>query len=312
MSDTSRPPKCPQSVLYVFGLFLRILNKIRRELVGYTTPRSFSASDIERNVQYTLDVTEGWRAHVSKYTGEAHPFYNKEVLELGPGRDLGTGLVLLAHGAKSYTSFDKNRLIGKTPLRFYDTLLERLKGLPGYARAKEAVDWFQRADTQEHFCYLWDPDFDLNKLSSKRFDLLVSHRVLEHITNIENTFAILYATLNTNAVMIHEVDLMTHTRILRAWDPLNLLRYAGWIWNVLKFDGSPNRMRMNDYCEILKRLQYKDVVLQPVTFLDDTYVRRTRSHLWGTFNHTPEEDLAVKSFYLLARKEEPEHAPHEQ
>jgi hypothetical protein len=312
MTDTSTPPKCPQSALYAFGLCLRILNKLRRELIGYTTPRPFSPTHIERNIRYTLDVAEGWRKYVSKYTGEAHPFCNKHVLELGPGQDLGTGLVLLANGAKSYTSIDKNRLIHKTPMRFYYVLLEHLEELPGYARAKETVDCLQRAGTQEHFCYIWDPAFQLNRLASKRYDLVVSHRVLEHIVDIEKTFDALSSILSGNAVMVHEIDLVTHTRIVRELDPLNLLRYSKWIWKVLRFDGSPNRMRMNDYCEILRRLRYKDVVSLPVAFLDDSYVRRAKSHLWGTYKRTPEEDLTAKSFYLLARKDDPENARHDE
>ena len=305
MVETIKPPKYPQSFLFAAGLCLRIVNKIRRTVLGYTSPRprAFSSKHhIERNVNYSIKVVTNWEKTLISYTGEPTPFHNKHVLELGPGPDLGTGLVVLAHGAKSYTAFDKNRLIYKTPESFYDVLLDHLRALPGYTNAKAAVNNLHKGNFTEGFNYIWDPYFSLQKLPSKKYDVLVSQAVLEHLVDVRKIYEILYYKLTLNAVMVHEVDLGTHTALIRTMDPLNLLRYPDWIWNLLKFDGSPNRIRMSNYREILHLLKFKDIITTPITVLNTEYVRRTKPNLWSRFKDYPDEDIKTKSFHLLATK----------
>ena len=115
MVETIKPPKYPQFFLFAAGLCLRIVNNICRTVTGYTSPHPFFPKDIEQSVNYTIKVFANWEEALTSYTGDTQPFHNKHVLELGPGPDLGTGLVVLAYGAKSYTAFDKNKLIDKTP-----------------------------------------------------------------------------------------------------------------------------------------------------------------------------------------------------
>ncbi len=296
--------KHTQFFLFITGLILRIINKIRHSIMGYTSPRPFSSRNIERSVEYTLNVVANWEKVLINYIGSKHSFDNKHVLELGPGPDLGTGFVVLALGAQSYTAIDKYELVSKTPDNFYKVLFEQLKGYPAYRKAKTALGQFQKRGFSDYFSYTCESPFSLNNLPLRKFDVLVSQAVLEHLDDVRKAFDTLRPTLSANAIMVHEVDIGTHTRWVRALDPLNLLRYSDTIYELLRFSGSPNRLRMCDYQQILNQLGFKRVETRSLIVLSDRYVKKVKSSLYKTFRSYSDKELGVKSFHLLATKVE--------
>lgn len=295
--------KYSNSLLFVLGLFLRLINKVRHLLMGYTSPRpATKIRDFARDAAYTLTVVRNWEHALREYTGEASPFRGKHVLELGPGPDLGTGIVILALGAASFTAIDKYRLISGRSTGFYQALFGRLRDFPDAHKARQAWYQFQRNRSCAIFSYLHSPAFRLKERLRRKYDLLVSQAVLEHIDDIEAIFTVIKAKLGNNACMVHEVDLGTHTRWLRDADPLNLLRYPQGIYNLLKFSGAPNRLRMSDYHTILQKSGYRNIRAVPLTRVEDAYLQRVNPALAGRFRGYSAEDLAVRSFHLLAGK----------
>ena len=126
---------------------------------------------------------------------------------------------------------------------------------------------------------------------------------MEHIINIREIFQILYYKLESNAIMVHEVDLGAHTGLIRTLDPLNHLRYSEMIWNLLKFDGSPNRLLMFDYQKILNQLEFKKIETKQIIVLSKEYLKKSKPHLLEKFRRSSDEYIETKSFYLLATKE---------
>ncbi|MBN1799622.1 MAG: methyltransferase domain-containing protein [Spirochaetales bacterium] len=302
MNKVIHPPKSKAAFfLFIIGLMLRIINKIRHSIMGYTSPRPFSsARESERSVKYTLAVVENWRKALKKYTGIKNAFHNKHVLELGPGPDLGTGLVILALGAKSYTAIDRHNLISGAAKSFYKALFDTLRNYPAFKRARTALAQFQEQGSCEYFSYIYDRKFSLNKLCSQKYDVVVSQAVLEHLDNVGNTFEFLSRKLQTAAVMVHEVDLGTHTRWLRTVDPLNLLRYSDTLYRLLKFSGSPNRLRLADYRRILAESGFAKIQTEPLVSVADDYFGRAKPGFNKRFTWYADTELAVTSFYLLA------------
>ncbi len=143
-------------------------------IIGYKTPCPFSTKEIESSVSYCLRVVKNWEKALKVYEINQNPFVGKHVVEIGPGPDLGTGIIILALGAKSYTAIDKNKLIDDMSQDFYNALLDHLKELPGYIKAKKTVDNIQNKNFNEEFRYIWDTDFSLQKFPEKKFDILVS------------------------------------------------------------------------------------------------------------------------------------------
>lgn len=306
MTEVIQPPvNIANFFLFIIGLILRIINKIRHSIIGYTSPRPFSATeDIEHNVKYTLKVVENWDKALKNYMGSTYSFNNKHVLELCPGPDLGTGFVILALGAQSYTAIDKYKLISRTSKSFYKALFRQLKDYSAYEKAKKALYQFQKQGFCDFFSYIYEPCFSLNNLALRKYDVLVSQAVLEHLDDVSNTFDILKLKLSTNAIMAHEVDLGTHTRLIRKADPFNLLRYSDTVYKLLKFSGSPNRLRMSDFKKILNKLGFKKVETKPLVIVADEYLRKVRPSLSKRFRSYSFKELKVTSFHLLATKVE--------
>jgi hypothetical protein len=301
-----QPPRIiPNFFIFIVGFILRIINKIRHSLIGYTSPRPFSsAQDMERSVVYTLKVVRDWEEALKRYLGSEFPFKNKHVLELCPGPDLGTGLVILALGAQSYTAIDKYKLISRTPLNFYRALFRQIEDFPAFEKAQKALPKFQEQGSCEDCHYIYDPCFSLNNLSPLKYDILVSQAVLEHLDDVSKTFKILKAKLSIKSIMVHEVDLGTHTRWIRKADPLNLLRYSDRIYELLKFGGSPNRLRISDYRRILAKLGFANIEARPLVITADEYIKKVRSALNKRFRCYAPKELRVTSFQLLASKPE--------
>jgi len=77
---------------------------------------------------------EHWLSQLRQYTRHDSFLSGKNVLELGPGADLGTGAILLLKGAAAYNACDVNDLATRAPGEFYDTLFETLSA--DYSRAQ--------------------------------------------------------------------------------------------------------------------------------------------------------------------------------
>ncbi|GAH85029.1 unnamed protein product, partial [marine sediment metagenome] len=137
--------------------------------------------------------------------------------------------------------------------------------------------------SNEDFQYIWNPCFDLKGLPFKKFDILVSQAVLEHLSDIRKTFDILYNKIVSSAIMVHEVGLGAHTGFIRNLDPLNHLRYSDLIWNLLRFDGSPNRIRMTEFRKIMIDLGFKKVRTKQIATLDKEYVKNSKPYLSNRF-----------------------------
>jgi len=295
------PPLYNQQFCFYFGLFLRILNKIRHTILGYKTPRMFSATVIEQSITYVLKVTEQWEAAISAYTGISNVFENKNILELGPGPDLGTGLILIAKGAKSYTAFDKFNLLGQSTTLFYETLLNHLKKYPYFEKAKSLVENLKKKKFSNNFFYIVSPTYNFNKLQTK-YDLIVSQAVMEHFEKPFEIIKKLYQKMKKNGIIFGEVDLGTHTRILRDIDPINLYRYSDKIWKLLKFKGSPNRNLPFEYKNMLINAGFKDVNIQIIKSYNENYVRKAKKYLSKKFKNSTIDEIKVKSLLLFGIK----------
>jgi len=92
-------------------------------MYGYTTPKPYSHSEIERSIQYDINVVEQWIYYLKEYQSDNFSLENKNILEIGPGSDLGTGLYLLSKDCLRYNAFDVNDLASQTPADLYKSLM---------------------------------------------------------------------------------------------------------------------------------------------------------------------------------------------
>jgi SAM-dependent methyltransferase len=286
-------------LMYCLGLFLMVANKFRRALIGYTSPRPFSQADIERGVKYVLQVVEDWEKIASNYTKTQNPFLEATILEIGPGPDLGTGLVLLSKGAHSYHAIDLYPLAYNAPKVFYQTLFEAMNTFPYIDRARKAWLDFHNGRVYQFFKYQQVDFPELSGLTRKQFDIVLSQAVFEHISDPRKTLISLLPSLKPGAILVNEIDLSTHTHFLRSLDPLNILRYSQRLYSALSFSGSPNRLRMSDYRDIFESAGLKNVLTVPRRKLSSDYTEALFPSLWQQFQKKTKQDLLVHSFWCL-------------
>ena len=257
-----------QSVLYLIGLFYLALNKIRYSFRGYYKPRGFPISEIRRSIEHDISVLERWLEYLNKYKGREYLLKDKKILELGPGADLGVGLIALMRGAKKFNSIDINNLVKSVPNLFYEEMFRYLEDNKNqfvdvaYLRKQLNLTLNNKSDKLN---YVYRKDFDISVFKSEDIDLILSNAVFEHLDNVERTVSQLNKVAKKGCLFIAEVDLKTHSRWIRNVDPYNIYRYKDRMYNFFRFQGSPNRYRPYEYKEILLNNGWSHVEIFPLS-----------------------------------------------
>jgi len=262
-----------ETALFAGGLVLGAANTVRHNRQGYVDPRPFSADDVDRTIGHAVEIvdllTEG---------GEIS-WPGLRVLEIGPGSDLTTGVVMLSRGAASYHAVD-----------LFDNRWQAAEGL--YDRLNQALGAAVRPEdlsfTQTAFPRL--PDL------AGTFDLIVSNACLEHVADVASLLGRLRDFAAPGCRMVHHIDGRTHMRWFCDADPLNILRYPEVIYRrLLDFPGAPNRLRASDYRRLALAAGWSGEILA-VQRASEGYVARTRV----ARRFRPYEDLDVLTFTLVA------------
>jgi SAM-dependent methyltransferase len=132
-------------------------------------------------------------------------------------------------------------------------------------------------------------------------DLVFSRAVLEHVDDLEATFADMTSALRPGALAIHQVDLRSHG--LHISNPLDFLAWSRNLWQLMYSEkGVPNRWRIDKYRSILQRLPTSVLELRPTTLAAQEHVAAVRPALAPDFQAISDEDLSWLGFWLVMRK----------
>lgn len=256
---------------FITGIGFLALAKIKNVIQGYSSPKPFDISEIERCIEYDFHVVEHWLEHLKKYTGY-NDLTGKHILELGPGSDLGIGIYLLAKGCSQYNALDVNNLMEDTPDEFYEQLFVKLKGM----EVKVDVDFLKeqlsryQSGVSSKLNYKVRDDFDIvSAFGESSIDIVFSQAAFEHFDDIEKTISLLSKVCKPGAVLIAEIDLKTHSRWIRNKDPNNIYRYPNWLYNLFRFRGIPNRVRPFQYKKAFEASGWTDIKIIPLKQLND-------------------------------------------
>ena len=303
-TQTVSPAKVHNFLHHCAGAAILVANKIRHAVMGYRTPRPFSASQIARAVKYDFDVVDGWLACLRRYSGGEAGLAGRRVLELGPGADLGAGLILLAAGAAKYTAVDAHSLATAASGEFYERLFEEIAGRDDLDADIDTLRGelaLAAGGAGERLCYHCSSDFDLSVVADDSIDLIVSQAAFEHFDDVHRTIEQISKLACPRAALVSEIDLSTHTRWIRDRDPLNIYRFSDAFYDLLKFRGSPNRVRPPEYRQMLSDAGWGNIELFPLAVLDESYLPRVQSSLSGRFASETSE-MEYLSVALCAQK----------
>jgi hypothetical protein len=140
--------KVASAFYFAAGIAFLSLAKIKHAINGYNTPKPISMSRMSDCVEYDLNVVNDWRHYGMRYVGEKFSFRDKNILELGPGSDIGTGISLLYQGARQYNACDVHALEASVSPAFYDMLLEAIASKTGCSQSDS------EARIREEYCKL--------------------------------------------------------------------------------------------------------------------------------------------------------------
>ena len=288
--------------MYAAGIGFLFLAKIKNVLQGYSTPKGFELSETDRAVAYDLKVVDEWLMHLNAYAGGKVDVLGKNVLELGPGSDLGVGIYLLSKGAAAYNACDVNDLIKRAPASFYTALIERIGALdPDVDRSFLTAQLESaRNGTTSRLRTVVRDDFDLvAAFGADSIDLVFSQAAFEHFDDVARTVQLLTVVCKPGTTIVAEIDLKTHSRWIRVKDPNNIYRYPNWLYRLFWFRGTPNRVRPYQYKKLFEQHGWTRVSITPTEHA--TGVRGESHGMDGQFRG-PNNELEYLSVVLCATK----------
>jgi SAM-dependent methyltransferase len=210
----------------------------------------------------------------------------------------------LAEDAASYLAMDVNPLINRASREFYDQVLTLIEESHGVAVAKSLVQVLEKfqANNSTLFSYICQSDFNLGALEAGSVDLVVSQAAFEHFNDPLQTINQLARVVRPGGVFLAQVDLKTHTPLVRDIDPLSIYRLPDWYYLGFRYPGIPNRVRSDEYVEALSLSGWSDISVIPTQVVDNEYLRRTQPHLASRFRRHDAE-MSFLSIVVLARRD---------
>lgn len=303
INTVESPPLSNRFVNHFGGLVIMALNKIRHDLKGYTSARGFDFSKITKAIEYDFRVLRRWKDYLEEYEVGAGQLKGKNLLELGPGADLGIGLISLAAGAESYHALDIHNLVRLAPDAFYESLFDGLKNDPNL---KAEISFLReqlklnQEDKSDRLNYVCRKDFDISVFAGADIDLVVSNSAIQQFDDPARSIAQISQVVRPGAYFIALIDLRTHTRWIKQRDPLNIYRYQNSIYEALKFRGSQNRVRPFEFQEMLQDNGWENVKIIPRTSLDPLFMEASIPSLTPRFR-APENQMELLRCMICAK-----------
>jgi SAM-dependent methyltransferase len=233
-----------------------------------------------------------------------------DVLEIGPGSNLGFGLLALLAGANSVTCLDavprahaqKSGMealysaLVKTAALYPETYLVAPALLEHARHDPDGLAW----QLLERIVYRAPMDIARNDLPDASLDVVCSHICFEHFTDPAGAVAQIARLLRPGGVTSHLIDLRDHRNFDR---PLDFLSYSDTLWRLTtshRPDAVRNRWRASEYRAAFGQhgleLLYLEVIHKTTV---NAEMRRRFSR---RFRALDLEDLGILYLLLVARK----------
>lgn len=255
---------------------------------------------------YPLGV---FRKHaVALATHHTGGLLDADILEIGPGGNVGSSLLMLLAGARSMTCID---YLPWVPATQTEALYVEIVT----AAAREPETYFVapawRAQARVHpaevartllkqIHYLAPENINTTTLPDASFDGIFSHACFEHFADPATSIRQIARLLRPGGATSHQIDLRDHRDFDR---PLGHLKYRERVWwwaNARLPNGVRNRWRTSEYVAAFAAAGLPVVAQEATRTHPITEAQRARLH--PHFRAMLLEDLSVTSVFLVATK----------
>lgn len=239
--------------------------------VNYNSNSLVSKSNIELNsdIDYAISAADNYLKDI---LDAGIDIKGKEVLEIGPGINFGSALILLWNGAKNVTVIDKylsgftvgyhDKFYFELRMKYYET--NRLKFSSDINNLKS----YEVLLTEGH---LLTKECSLETISGLTFDITLSCAVLEHLENPYNSVKNLFSLTKSRGFGSHQIDFRDHRNFEKPLEYLLLdeMSFFGLFQSVHGECG--NRMRMFQWSSLFNEFFGDKVELSPNMWVQEPY-----------------------------------------
>jgi hypothetical protein len=283
---------------------------------------------VEQSVEYVHRCGEDYLryAAIGSAGAEASRLEGKRILEVGPGDSSAMAIYLLAKGAASVVAVDafdppedewRQRALYRALCDSF-TPAERARAERGLRLAPDGAAELV-SDRLRHYRRTRIEDAP-RVLAGDSFDLILSRAALEHVADVERSWAAMVALLEPAGAMWHKIDLRHHGYFGKL-HPLHFLtvgeRAWGWISSP---DPTLNRRRVDTY-RALAAATFRRTTILTTHVLDGgeilphverlvagihygdrelELIRRIRLRLQPRFRQLTDEELLIGGIFLIA------------
>lgn len=275
-----------------------------------------------------------WLKHLTMLWASGLRTMPKTLAELGPGDSIGTGLAAMLSGVDRYFALDVVRFANSAAnLQIFDELVALFrrrasrpqKGWPDFdtylddhlfpshilteeglasalsedriARIRAALIHPEAAQTGIQIQYM-APWFDDKIIAKESVDVILSHSVLEHVRDIESTYAALSQWLKPGGRMTHQIDFTAHG-LSERWNGFRA--YPEWLWTLIagRHTYLINRQPCSAHVACLEKQQFKIICLMKNSMPEGM----ARAHLAARWKGISDDDLNCSGAFVQAQKQ---------
>lgn len=271
-----------------------------------------------------------WARHLAMAEGNGLNSNPRIVAELGPGDSIGIGLAALISGCERYYAFDVVRFATTDRnLEIFDQIVELFRQrapIPGpdeFPKIKPGLDsWdFPRSvftdsrleaslaparleairesvvnpERNDSVIQSRIPWYDAGVIAPGDVDMIFSQAVLEHVDDLDNTYAAMHRWLKPSGFMSHQVDFKCHFTA-DEWN--GHWAHSDFVWRIIRgrYAYLLNRQPWSVHRDLIARHGFRLVTEQLVS----TPSRLSKQDLAPRFRTMSDEDLVTSGAFFIA------------
>lgn len=257
----------------------------------------------ENRANHALAIVRSWGGRF----GGLEAFKGERVVEIGPGRDMGTVLIMAALKARSVCAIDRFR--GAWQEGWHDQFIAALgrlltRELPN-ADQGPLHEALKARDIKGARIVLVSEPFERAGYRVGGADVTVSHSVFEHFYSMPEAAEALVLTSNPGSVGVHNVDFRDHRNF---GQPLEFLITPDELYAMRDANddyGRGNRVRPREMQRLLEGAGFSEVAFLSDQIADAAYVASIEARLQSAtsrFRGMRADELSVLSGTFLLRR----------
>ena len=285
--------------------FLDAQNTKREQNNSNYNSYSTKESDIDASVAYSLHVAKSYLNHFLAHNVD---FHGKSILEIGPGTNFGTMLLLKALGANQVAVAD--RFLVEYDDTFHTALYKKLliKALEEFPEANtEIIEAAaqKRSYSLENFSSYKCGLENMADIPDQSFDIIVSNAVLEHLKNPVSAFAELARLTKTGGYGFHQVDFRNHNDFSQPLEFLLMPEEEQALFIMVRNYSCGNGWRVSEYKKLFEYNNFSVESILPTGIAEENYFSQFMPRLkesgtrYATF---AEEDLRIITAHFTVKK----------